>query len=79
MFFSAFNGKRTMGQRKQPKLNAADFGKNVMVGGIVVGHPDDAGWQGSSPDRGDLMPEVLAAFHLVEAIIKADRIEEKGI
>lgn len=46
-----------------------------MVGRIVVGHPGDAGWQGPSTDSGDLMPEVLAAFPLVEAILKAGRIE----
>lgn len=41
-----------------------------MVGRIVVGHPGDAGWQGPSTDSGDLMPEVLAAFPLVEAILR---------
>ncbi|MFB9223910.1 plastocyanin/azurin family copper-binding protein [Paracoccus cavernae] len=50
-----------------------------MVGRIIVGHPGDAGWQGPSPESGDLMPEVLAAFPSVEVILNAGRIEAKGI
>ena len=46
-----------------------------MVGRIVVGHPDDAGWQGPTPDNADLMPEVLVAFPSVEAILKAGSVE----
>lgn len=41
----------------------------AMVGRIVVGTPDDAGWEGPSGDRDDISAEVLAALPAVEAIL----------
>lgn len=41
-----------------------------MVGRIVVGHPGDASWQGTSTDRGDLMPEVLVILPMVKVLHK---------
>lgn len=49
-----------------------------MVGRIVVGKPGDAGWEGPATGAGDLMPEVLAAFPAVPAILAAGRIEAPG-
>lgn len=46
-----------------------------MVGRIVVGTPDDPGWQGAAPDSDDLEPDVLAAFPAVEDIIDQTRVE----
>lgn len=50
----------------------------AMVGRIVVGRPGDPGWEGSAPESEDLMPEVLAAFPQVEAILAAGRVEQGG-
>ena len=46
-----------------------------MVGRIVVGTPDDPGWQDAAPDGDDLEPEVLAAFPKVEDILAQTRVE----
>lgn len=51
----------------------------AMVGRIVVGHPGDPGWEGPAPDSEDLMPEVLAAFPGVEAILAKGRVEPEGV
>lgn len=40
-----------------------------MVGRIVVGSPDSAGWQPPSNEDGDIPEEALAAFPSVEAIL----------
>ncbi|MEF9601847.1 plastocyanin/azurin family copper-binding protein [Paracoccus sp. PXZ] len=48
----------------------------AMVGRIVVGRPGDPGWEGSAPESEDLMPEVLAAFPRVEAILATGRVEQ---
>ncbi|MFC3568179.1 plastocyanin/azurin family copper-binding protein [Paracoccus sp. TOH] len=50
----------------------------AMVGRIVVGRPGDPGWEGPAPDSEDLMPEVLAAFPPVDAILAAGRVEAEG-
>ena len=45
-----------------------------MVGRIVVGKPDQAGWQGAAPDSDDLPPAALAAFPKVEDIVAQGRV-----
>lgn len=47
----------------------------AMVGRIVVGTPDDRGWEGPSTDSDDVSPEVLAALPAVEDILSRGRIE----
>jgi plastocyanin len=47
----------------------------AMVGRIVVGRPDDPGWEGPAPASDDVSPEVLAAFPSVEAILARGRTE----
>ena len=51
-----------------------------MVGRIVVGHPDDAGWQGPAEDSDDLDPVALAAFPAVADILARGQVtpEEPG-
>lgn len=46
----------------------------AMVGRIVVGTPDDAGWEGFSGDRDDISADVLAALPAVEAILASGGI-----
>lgn len=46
-----------------------------MVGRIVVGTPEDAGWSDAAPPSDDLEPEVLAAFPAVETILAEGRVE----
>lgn len=41
----------------------------AMVGRIVVGTPDNAGWEGPSGDLDDISLDVLAALPAVEAIL----------
>lgn len=41
----------------------------AMVGRIVVGTPDDAGWEGPSGDREDISADVVAALPAVDAIL----------
>lgn len=48
----------------------------AMVGRIVVGHPDDPGWEGPAPATDDVSAEVLAALPPVEEILTHGRIEE---
>ncbi|HMM08253.1 MAG TPA: plastocyanin/azurin family copper-binding protein [Paracoccus solventivorans] len=50
----------------------------AMVGRIVVGRPQDPGWEGPAPDSEDLMAEVLAAFPAVETILARGRVEPEG-
>lgn len=45
-----------------------------MVGRIVVGRPGDDGWQGATPDSGDLAEEIVAALPAVENILRAGRV-----
>lgn len=45
-----------------------------MVGRIVVGLRDSAGWEGAAKDQGDLSPETLARFLPVDEIIAKERI-----
>jgi len=47
----------------------------AMVGRIVVGHPDDPGWEGPAPATDDVSVEVLAALPSVEDILAHGRIE----
>ena len=44
-----------------------------------LGKPGDPGWEGPAPDSEDLMPEVLAAFPTVEAILAQGRVEPEGL
>ncbi|GAW35828.1 plastocyanin precursor [Roseovarius sp. A-2] len=46
----------------------------AMIGRIVVGTPDSAGWEGPSGDRDDISNEVLAALPTVDAILANGRI-----
>ncbi|WP_417417974.1 cupredoxin domain-containing protein [Hoeflea sp.] len=48
-----------------------------MVGRIVVGQPDDPGWEGPAADTGDVMPEALAALPSVEDVLASGRVERK--
>ena len=50
----------------------------AMVGRIVVGRPGDPGWEGMAADSEDLMPEVLAAFPSLDAILASGRTEAEG-
>lgn len=50
----------------------------AMVGRIVVGTPDDAGWEGPSDDTSDITPEVLAAFLPVADILARGRTGQEG-
>ncbi|MEM5501232.1 plastocyanin/azurin family copper-binding protein [Ahrensia kielensis] len=47
----------------------------AMVGRIVVGRPDEKGWEGESANVDDVPPEVLALFPKVDAILDKGRIE----
>lgn len=51
----------------------------AMVGRIVVGRPEDTGWQGPAPDSPDLLPDVLAAFPSVALILSQGRVDPEGI
>jgi plastocyanin len=46
----------------------------AMVGRIVVGTLDNAGWEGPSGDRDDVSADVLAALPAVEAILATGNI-----
>ncbi len=46
-----------------------------MAGRIVVGQPDDPGWEGASTDVEDVMPEVLASLPAVEDILRLGRVD----
>lgn len=46
----------------------------AMVGRIVVGTPDDSGWEGPSSDTDDVSSDVLAALPAVEDILSHGRI-----
>lgn len=48
-----------------------------MVGRIVVGRPDDLGWEGPAADTGDVIPEALAALRSVEDILASGRVERE--
>lgn len=58
----------------QPHENAG------MVGRIIVGTPDDKGWQGESTETGDIPEIALKAFPAVDAIMTKGKImpEEAG-
>lgn len=49
----------------------------AMVGRIVVGKPDDTGWEAPSMDTDDVSPEVLAALPSVDDILALGRIEQE--
>jgi len=49
-----------------------------MVGRIVVGQPDDPGWEGASADVDDMMPEALASLPAVADILRLGRIEPEA-
>lgn len=49
-----------------------------MVGRIVVGRPEDPGWEGPSGNPADLHEAALSAFPPVEAILAAGRIDEES-
>lgn len=48
----------------------------AMVGRIVVGRPDDPGWEGPAPATDDVSAEVMAALPHVEEILTRGRIDE---
>ncbi|AKH98794.1 plastocyanin [Hoeflea sp. IMCC20628] len=48
-----------------------------MIGRIVVGEPDDPGWEGPAADTGDVMPEVLASLPSVDQIFASRRVERE--
>lgn len=48
-----------------------------MVGRIVVGTPDDEGWQGAAPPTDDLPEAAVPAFPAVDEILRAGRVEVK--
>lgn len=48
----------------------------AMVGRIVVGHPDDPGWERPAAATDDVSAEVLAALPPVEEILIRGRLEE---
>lgn len=48
----------------------------AMVGRIVVGRPDDSGWEGPAPATDDVSADVLAALPPLEEILARGRIEE---
>lgn len=45
-----------------------------MVGRIVVGKPDDVGWQGAATEVGNLPDVAIHGFPSVAAILKAGRV-----
>ncbi|WP_090844407.1 cupredoxin domain-containing protein [Paracoccus alkenifer] len=49
-----------------------------MVGRIVVGTPDDTGWQGPATDPGDLPDAALAAFAAVDVILAQGAVLPPG-
>lgn len=49
-----------------------------MVGRIVVGTPDDEGWQPESSETGDIPEVALIAFPEVDAILENGRITPEG-
>jgi hypothetical protein len=49
-----------------------------MVGRVVVGQPQDAGWEGPSDDAGDLPEEAFAAFPSVEEILASGRVDRES-
>ncbi len=49
-----------------------------MVGRIVVGAPDSAGWQDAAPPSDDLPEAAAAAFPSVAEILRAGRVETDG-
>ena len=50
----------------------------AMVGRIVVGDPDDTGWEGSSSDKSDISEEGLAALPLVQKILSDGTVSKEG-
>jgi plastocyanin len=48
-----------------------------MVGRIVVGSPDSAGWQAASDEDGDIPAEALAILPPVEAILREGRLDRE--
>lgn len=49
-----------------------------MVGRIVVGKPDDDGWQGAATEVGDLPAAAIHGFPSVAAILEAGRVMPPG-
>jgi plastocyanin len=49
-----------------------------MVGRVVVGQPDDPGWEAAPGGTGDLPGVALATFPSAEAILAAGRIDAGG-
>ncbi|WP_417269679.1 plastocyanin/azurin family copper-binding protein [Celeribacter sp.] len=49
----------------------------AMVGRIVVGTPEDAGWEGPSQDTADVSREVLETLPAVADILKSGRLVQE--
>ena len=49
-----------------------------MVGRIVVGRPDDAGWEGPSADMEDVMTDALTMFPPVAKILQRGRVDPEA-
>lgn len=49
-----------------------------MVGRIVVGRPDDAGWEGPSADMEDVITDALTMFPPVAEILQRGRIDPEA-
>ena len=49
-----------------------------MVGRIVVGRPDDAGWEGPSADMEDVMTDALTMFPPVAEILQRGRVDPEA-
>jgi plastocyanin len=50
----------------------------AMVGRIVVGTPDDTGWEGSSNDKSDVSEDVLNALPSVQKILSEGAVRKEG-
>ncbi|MDA7965440.1 plastocyanin/azurin family copper-binding protein, partial [Ruegeria sp.] len=50
----------------------------AMVGRIVVGTPDDAGWEESATDQSDVSEQVLSALPPVNRIIDEGILRPEG-
>ena len=48
-----------------------------MLGRIVVGRPEDPGWQDAAPPTDDIAPDLLAALPGVESILEEGRIDRE--
>jgi len=49
----------------------------TMVGRIVVGTPDDIGWEGISNDKSDVSEDVLKALPMVQKILSEGAVRKE--